>query len=177
MAGLRLFRCGGRPAWLAGLVLSLLGFAAMMPASGSAFTLCRMCSQSLFEYSGDVKVPGQAFSSATGDFNRDGIPDIAVANDTSSIYVFLGQGGTSFSSPTASPDGLAGRAVASGYFNNDRKARSCRRRPGEQQSSNPARRRVRGLRAADGIRGGELSGRNRRWGLHQRSPPRPISPS
>jgi FG-GAP-like repeat len=102
--------------------LGLVAFA-VTPAFGSVSAVCGhgSCTQSLFDYSGDVKVPGQAFSSAAGDFNRDGIPDLAVANDTSSIYVFLGQGGTSFGSPTAYPDGLAGRAVASGYFNDDSK--------------------------------------------------------
>jgi hypothetical protein len=105
--------------WITAFVLAALGWLGLA-GQANGFTLCKMCTQSLFVYSGDLKVQGQAFSSAAGDFNGDGIPDIAVTNDAS-VYVWLGQGGTHFGAPTTYPAGLGPRAVATGYLNNDKK--------------------------------------------------------
>ena len=60
-----------------------------------------------------------------GDFNGDGDPDLAVANDTGSstssntVSVLLGGAGGSFTGPTIYPAGLTPLGVAVGDFNGD----------------------------------------------------------
>ena len=61
---------------------------------------------------------------ATGDFNGDGIPDLAVANNSSSgtVSILLGNGQGGFSTAkTFSTGGSTPRSVAAGDFNNDGK--------------------------------------------------------
>jgi hypothetical protein len=62
-----------------------------------------------------------SISLAVGDFNGDGIPDIAVANDTTSgaVSVLLGQGNGTFGSPTNYNVGSYPTSVAVGDFNGD----------------------------------------------------------
>jgi hypothetical protein len=67
-----------------------------------------------------------ASSVATGDFNGDGDPDLAVTSEGSSPYgdagtlsVFLGQAGGSFGGATTFPTGSPGDSIAVGDFNGD----------------------------------------------------------
>jgi hypothetical protein len=57
---------------------------------------------------------------AVGDFNRDGIPDLAVANaGNNSVSVLLGNGSGGFGAATSYPVGSAPVSVAVGDFNHD----------------------------------------------------------
>jgi hypothetical protein len=55
---------------------------------------------------------------ATGDFDGDGIADLAVVN-AGSVLVFLGNGDGTFKSPTSSPTGASPITVGVGDFNKD----------------------------------------------------------
>jgi hypothetical protein len=60
------------------------------------------------------------FSVAVGDFNGDGIPDLAVANAASNnVSVLLGNGDGTFQAPRNFPAGSGPRSVAVGDFNGD----------------------------------------------------------
>ncbi|MGA9670577.1 MAG: TIGR03118 family protein, partial [Terracidiphilus sp.] len=64
-------------------------------------------------------------SMAVGDFNSDGIPDLAVANeDDDSVTIFLGDGSGAFTPATNSPVvvGVAPASIAMADFNGDGKA-------------------------------------------------------
>jgi hypothetical protein len=72
------------------------------------------------------RVGSYASSVATGDFNGDGDPDLAVTSEGSSPYgdagtvsVFLGQAGGSFGARTTFPTGSPGDSIAVGDFNGD----------------------------------------------------------
>ena len=56
-----------------------------------------------------------------GDFNGDGKPDLATANEGTSMSVLLGNGGGSFQSPTVYAAGNAPYSIAQGDFNHDGK--------------------------------------------------------
>jgi hypothetical protein len=57
-------------------------------------------------------------SIAVGDFNGDGIPDLAVANASRSVTVLLGKGDGTFAATATSPStGIAPEAIAVGDFN------------------------------------------------------------
>jgi hypothetical protein len=59
-------------------------------------------------------------SVATGDFNADNDPDLAVANRFSSdVSVLLGGAGGGFTGPTSFPTGFFANSVAVGNFNGD----------------------------------------------------------
>jgi VCBS repeat-containing protein len=66
-----------------------------------------------------------AYSVAIGDFNKDGKPDVVVANNAATatplgtLSVLLGNGDGSFQSPTAYPTGPGPISVATGDFNGD----------------------------------------------------------
>jgi hypothetical protein len=62
------------------------------------------------------------FSVAVDDFNRDGIPDLAIANEGSSnVTILVGNGTGGFMEPIGSPfeTGAAPISVVAGYFNSD----------------------------------------------------------
>ena len=60
------------------------------------------------------------YSVAVGDFNGDGIPDLAVANYSSNdVSVLLGNGDGSFQGPRNFAAGISPRSVAVGDFNGD----------------------------------------------------------
>jgi sugar lactone lactonase YvrE len=59
---------------------------------------------------------------AVGDFNGDGIPDLAVTNGTNSITILLGNGdGTFRVAPVSPPPGNSPSGIVAGDFNNDGK--------------------------------------------------------
>ena len=65
---------------------------------------------------------GGLSSVAVGDFNRDGDPDLAAANQLSgNVEVLLGGSGASFTGPTNFPTGSSLTSVAVGDFNGDGK--------------------------------------------------------
>src|SRR5690242_20188341 len=60
------------------------------------------------------------FAVAVGDFNGDGIPDLAVANQSAnSMSILLGNGDGTFQAPIDYPAGLTPAAIAVGDFNGD----------------------------------------------------------
>jgi FG-GAP-like repeat/Abnormal spindle-like microcephaly-assoc'd, ASPM-SPD-2-Hydin len=63
---------------------------------------------------------GQPQYGATGDFNNDGILDLAIANQDSTVSILLGQGGGAFSpSYSVNPNQGALWGIAAGDFNGD----------------------------------------------------------
>jgi VCBS repeat-containing protein len=79
-------------------------------------------------FTSSTKVPpenqadGGLSSVAVGDFNRDGDPDLAAANQLSgNVEVLLGGSGGSFTGPTNFPTGSSLTSVAVGDFNSDGK--------------------------------------------------------
>jgi len=70
----------------------------------------------------DTGQPAQSYAAVIGDFNGDGIPDLAVAegNDVGDISVLLGKGGGSFQPFINTASGAAG-AIAAADFNRDGK--------------------------------------------------------
>jgi len=62
---------------------------------------------------------GPSYSIATGDFNDDGILDIAALGDATTISVLLGKGDGSFAAPTTYPAGSSPVYIATGDFNGD----------------------------------------------------------
>ena len=63
---------------------------------------------------------GGPFATVAGDFNQDGIPDIATANlYANTISVFLGNGDGTFAAPSTLPTGNSPIAIVTGDFNND----------------------------------------------------------
>ena len=68
----------------------------------------------------DFRVGGSPFSVAPGDFNGDGIQDLAVANGRSNdVSVLLGNGDGTFQAAQAFGAGGGPRSVAVGDFNGD----------------------------------------------------------
>lgn len=66
-------------------------------------------------------VYGAQYRTATGDFNGDGIPDLAVANYSNVVSILLGTGTGTFGSPTTFNAGISPHDVVSGDFNGDGK--------------------------------------------------------
>jgi FG-GAP-like repeat/Bacterial Ig-like domain (group 3) len=56
---------------------------------------------------------------ASGDFNRDGIPDLAVTYEDQALTILLGKGDGTFTAGTMSQSGGGNQAVAVGDFNGD----------------------------------------------------------
>ncbi len=56
---------------------------------------------------------------ASGDFNRDGIPDLAVTYEDQAVTILLGNGDGTFTGGTMPPSGSGNQAVAVGDFNGD----------------------------------------------------------
>ena len=56
---------------------------------------------------------------ASGDFNRDGIPDLAVTYDNQAVTILLGKGDGTFTGGTMPQYGSGNQAVAVGDFNGD----------------------------------------------------------
>src|SRR5260370_34465292 len=88
----------------AGLALGSTLVGAVAQAQDVSFQLVQM-----------LGIGGAPHSFAVGDFNGDGVPDLAVAND--GLVVLLGNGGGTFQAPLSL--GLDGFAVAGGDFNGD----------------------------------------------------------
>jgi hypothetical protein len=67
---------------------------------------------------------GEPGSLAVGDFNADGRPDLATANDVGTVSVLLGNGDGTFAAPRTLvlPDPVIALSVAVGDFNGDGKA-------------------------------------------------------
>ncbi len=61
---------------------------------------------------------GAPYYAAVGDFNGDGLPDLAVAS-TTGLNIFLGKGNGSFQTPTTVAAGLLPQGVVVGDFNAD----------------------------------------------------------
>ena len=68
-------------------------------------------------------------SVAVGDFNGDGIPDLAVANESGTLTILLGNGDGTFTATAVSP-ATSGFSVAVGDFNGDGKADLAVANPG-----------------------------------------------
>lgn len=66
-------------------------------------------------------VYGAQYRTATGDFNGDGIPDLAVANYSNVVSILLGTGTGTFGSPTTFNAGISPHDIVSGDFNGDGK--------------------------------------------------------
>ena len=84
------------------------------------------CTTASFSQAGDSPfgVGAGPFSVAVGDFNLDGKPDLATANNGSSnVTILLGNGMGDFTQPASSPVGVGGSpsSVAVGDFNLDGK--------------------------------------------------------
>ena len=76
------------------------------------------------QFTGSATTPpvtgSKPFGIAAGDFNRDGIPDLAVANSaTAEVGILLGNGDGTFKSQVAYAAGSGAYAVAVGDFNDD----------------------------------------------------------
>jgi hypothetical protein len=56
---------------------------------------------------------------ATGDFNRDGIPDLAVATSYNYLWIMLGKGDGTFSIASQAITGNQPGAIVAGDFNGD----------------------------------------------------------
>src|SRR4030095_9171979 len=95
-------------------------------ARGSHGQAVEGCTTASFSQAGDSPfgVGAGPFSVAVGDFNLDGKPDLAVANqDSNNVTILLGNGMGGFTQPSSSPvgAGFAPRSVAVGDFNLDGK--------------------------------------------------------
>ena len=67
-----------------------------------------------------INAGGEPASVAVGDFNRDGIPDLAVANSgDGTVSVLLGNGDGTFQQPVSYATGDGPESVAVGDFNGD----------------------------------------------------------
>ncbi len=77
---------------LAALAVSALGLSGCPSSEGVASDPLDNASVRLFESRLVYKVAGQAIDQAVADFNKDGIPDVAVVNrDTNNVSVLIGQ--------------------------------------------------------------------------------------
>ncbi len=87
------------------------------------FVVVPALSNSLFGTPSTFSIGGSPISIVVGDFNGDGIPDIALVNSSgSSVSVLLGNGSGGFSSPvTYSSGGSGTEEIAAGDFNGDGK--------------------------------------------------------
>ena len=65
-----------------------------------------------------LAVDARAYAAATGDFNGNGTPDLAIVG-SNGVSIFLGKGDGTFKGPTMNRTGLAPKAVAVGDFNGD----------------------------------------------------------
>ncbi len=69
-----------------------------------------------------IALPSTAMEIVAGDFNRDGVPDLATANSNNSTYsvsVLLNKGGGMFAGPTSYPVGPGPFGFATGDLNGD----------------------------------------------------------
>ena len=65
-----------------------------------------------------LAVGARAYSAAAGDFNGNGVPDLAIVG-SNGVSIFLGKGDGTFETPKTSATGLAPRAIAVGDLNGD----------------------------------------------------------
>ena len=69
----------------------------------------------------DVSVASQPESVVIGDFNQDGIPDLAVTSFSGAVSVLIGNGDGTFRGHVDYPTGAGARGVVTGDFNGDGK--------------------------------------------------------
>ena len=69
----------------------------------------------------DLSVASTPEAVATGDFNGDGIPDLAVASFSGSVSILLGNGDGTFRGQVDYPTGAGARAIVARDFNGDGK--------------------------------------------------------
>ena len=95
------------------LVSATLFFALAVPLRALADTVS-------FTSAGDYRVGDHPQCVALGDFNRDGVRDLAISNAaTNDVSVLLGNGNGTFQAPRAFPTGGGPTAVVVGDFNGD----------------------------------------------------------
>lgn len=118
------FQAGGKPALLA--VADFNGDGAPDVAvldSGffsPALSIMLNNGDGTFTESSGPAIDGRAQDIVAGDFNGDGIPDLAVSNGTGgTVSIFLGNGDGTFSAKIDSPAGPSASALAVGDFNGD----------------------------------------------------------
>jgi len=99
--------------WLSLLVAATILFSSALPSPASAQTVSFIAHKALVSGSSPVSV-------AVGDFNGDGLPDLAVANqDSNDVSVLIGNGDGSFQVARNFPAGNIPASVAVGDFNGD----------------------------------------------------------
>lgn len=91
--------------------------------NGDSFTVLTNNGDGTFGSESDYLAATDATAVVTGDFNGDGIPDLAVSDYSShgQISVYLGQGNGKFSAPLLSAAAFLPSAVVTGDFNHDGK--------------------------------------------------------
>ncbi len=89
--------------------------------SNSAYFSVTDATSSISLGKSDLSVASQPESVVTGDFNRDGIPDLAVASFSGAVSVMIGNGDGTFRGHVDYPTGAGARGIVIGDFNGDGK--------------------------------------------------------
>jgi hypothetical protein len=87
--------------------------------SNTAYFSVTNATSSISLGSSDLSVASQPESIVTGDFNGDGIPDLAVASFSGAVSVLLGNGDGTFRGHVDYTTGAGARGIVTGDFNGD----------------------------------------------------------